>query len=64
MSSNKIDEQTHWLFNRAYGVSSNEQRKETREKVKQQISEFGWEKTFESWINYHAQDLKNYTYMI
>ena len=31
MSSDKIDEQTHWLFNRTYGVSSKEQRKETRE---------------------------------
>ena len=58
MSSDKIDEQTHWLFNRTYGVSSNEQRKETREKVKQQISEFGWEKTFESWINYLFTECK------
>ena len=58
MISNKIDDMTRWLFNRTYGVSSKEQRKETKEKVKQQISEFGWEKTFESWINYHTQDLK------
>ncbi|MBQ3682329.1 MAG: hypothetical protein II922_04530 [Succinimonas sp.] len=58
MSSDKIDEQTHWLFNRTYGVSSKEQRKETREKVKQQISEFGWENTFESWKNYLFTECK------
>jgi hypothetical protein len=58
MSSDKIDEQTHWLFNRTYGVSSKEQRKETREKVKQQISEFGWGNTFESWKNYLFTECK------
>ena len=58
MSSDKIDEQTHWLFNRTYGVSSKEQRKETKEKVKQQLSEFGWERTFESWKNYLFTECK------
>ena len=58
MISDKIDEQTHWLFNRTYGVSSKEQRKETGNKVKQQISEFGWEKTFESWKNYLLLSVK------
>lgn len=52
MKANEIDEHTHWLFNRTYGAVSKELRKEIRNRVKQQVSEFGWEKTFESWKNY------------
>ena len=52
MKANEIDERTHWLFNRTYGAVSKELHKEIRNRVKQQVSDFGWEKTFESWKNY------------
>ena len=55
---NEIDKQTYLLFNRIYGDDTSQEYDLLLDKVEQQISEFGWEKTFESWINYLFTECK------
>ena len=58
MMVNEIDKQTYLLFNRIYGDDTSQEYDLLLDKVEQQISEFGWEKTFESWINYLFTECK------
>ena len=58
MMVNEIDKQTYLLFNRTYGDDTSQEYDLLLDKVEQQISEFGWEKTFESWINYLFTECK------
>ena len=55
---NETDKQTYLLFNRIYGDDTSQEYDLLLDKVEQQISEFGWEKTFESWINYLFTECK------
>lgn len=55
---NEVDKQTYLLFNRIYGDDTSQEYDLLLDKVEQQISEFGWEKTFESWINYLFTECK------
>ena len=55
---NEIDKQTYLLFNRIYGDDTSQEYDLLLDKVEQQISEFGWKKTFESWINYLFTECK------
>lgn len=58
MMVNEVDKQTYLLFNRIYGDDTSQEYDLLLDKVEQQISEFGWEKTFESWINYLFTECK------
>ena len=58
MMVNEIHKQTYLLFNRIYGDDTSQEYDLLLDKVEQQISEFGWEKTFESWINYLFTECK------
>ena len=48
MMVNEIDKQTYLLFNRTYGDDTSQEYDLLLDKVEQQITEFGWDKTFES----------------
>ncbi len=58
MINNKIDEETIWLFSRTYGLGTNEEEREANNRSSQQISEFGWKKTFVSWQKYLFTECK------
>ena len=55
---NEIDKQTYLLFNRTYGDDTSQEYDLLLDKVEQQITEFGWDKTFESWKNYLFTECK------
>ena len=55
---NEIDKQTYLLFNRIYGDDTSQEYDLLLDKVEQQITEFGWDKTFESWKNYLFTECK------
>ena len=58
MMVNEIDKQTYLLFNRTYGDDTSQEYDLLLDKVEQQITEFGWDKTFESWKNYLFTECK------
>ena len=60
MMVNEIDKQTYLLFNRTYGDDTSQEYDLLLDKVEQQITEFGWDKTFESWKNYLFTECKTF----
>jgi hypothetical protein len=58
MMVNEIDKQTYLLFNRTYGDDTSQEYDLLLDKVEQQITEFGWDKTFESWKNFLFTECK------
>ncbi len=58
MMVDEIDKQTYLLFNRTFGDDTSQEYDLLLDKVELQISEFGWEKTFESWKNYLFTECK------
>ena len=55
---NEIDKQTYLLFNRTYDYDTSQEYDLLLDKVEQQITEFGWDKTFESWKNFLFTECK------
>lgn len=58
MIKSKVDAETFWLFSRNYDQTSSEDFRIAKNRVRQQISEFGWQITFESWKNYLFTECK------
>lgn len=52
MENNEIYEISCYLFNRVYGSDDDKEDELILDMVDWQISEFGWEETFESWQRY------------
>lgn len=50
---NNINSETDYLFNRSYDEElTDEQDEALMDRAHQQVIDFGWDKTFESWKNY------------